>query len=222
MAAIETSDPIELGRAQAFAEPGSAASAYISYNIVRFQATASVNVAPIKKIIVSRVNFGSYKLCATDSDNTVTCTSFTDFLVTAPGAGGSGGKVSSFTVNGESVATRLGRPGATATVNSVTGVVTAAYRTGTTRQALIVVLSLSNRSAVPRFVSANTIYYQRPNGSPVRTDGADGQTELLPGVRNAPYLVIFPGARAGGQVVIPATDGKTKGAFRIALRVGVR
>ena len=214
MQALETTDVIELGRARAFAAPGSAAADYVTYNIARFRAAQAVNATPVKKILVSKVNFGSYRLCATDPDNTTTCTSFTEFEV-------SGGRVSSFTVNGTSVAARLGKAGATATVRSVTGEVTAAYRTGTTRQALIVVFSLSNRSAVSRFVSATTSYYIRPNGTLVRTDGADGQTELLPRVSNVPYLVVFPNARAGGTVVIPATDGKPQGAFRIPLRVGV-
>ena len=203
MGALETSDTIELGRAHAFAAPGSAAFDYVTYNIARFQAAQAVNAPPIKKIVVSRVNFGSYNLCATDPDGTTTCTSFSQFVVTD-------GKVTSFTVNGASVAARLGKGGATASVGSVTGLLTAAYRTGTTRQALIVVFSLTNHSAVQRFISADTIYYIRPNGSTVRTDGADGQTELLPGVRNVPYLVVFPDTGPGGTVVIPASFGQSQ------------
>jgi hypothetical protein len=109
------------------------------------------------------------------------------------------GQLANFTVDGEEIAPRLGRPGQPTTAGPATARVQSAYRPVTGTEALRVFVELSSSSDAT-FEMSNAVYVDSEgNLTPVDRDTSIG---AIDGTARDPVAVAldFPGADPGGQV----------------------
>ena len=179
-------DPTEIATLQSTTAEGSPAEAYALFQLAFAQAITLFggDVEPSHVYLTE----DGVLLCLMPGD----CVYATDLEVVD-------GQLANFTVDGNEIAPRLGRPGQPTTAGPATARVQAAYRAVTGSDALRVFVELSSSSDAT-FEMSNAVYVDSDgNLIPVDRDTSIG---AIDGTARDPVTVAldFPGADPGGQV----------------------
>jgi hypothetical protein len=179
-------DPSEIAALRSTTAPGSPAEAYALFQLAFAQAITTFG-GEVEASHVYLTDDGVL-LCVMPGE----CVYAADLEVVD-------GQLANFTVDGEEIAPRLGRPGQPTTAGPATARVQSAYRPVTGTQALRVFVELSSSSDAT-FEMSNAVYVDSEgNLTPVDRDTSIG---AIDGTARDPVAVAldFPGADPGGQV----------------------
>ena len=186
-------DPAEISTLEAQTAPGSPAEAYALFQLAFAEAIAAFEgvIEPSHVYLTA----DGVLLCVAEGS----CVYATDLEVID-------GQLADFTVDGEEIGPRLGRPGQALTVGPVTARVEAAYRSVTRGDALRVYVEVASTSDA-MFELSNAVYVDAEgNLTPVDRETSLGAVD---GTAREPVSVglDFPGADPGGELrflVFPA------------------